>query len=326
MKYEYRSIFGNYMVDFLEMKKTLGVNLHNYYFTFEQFDAFLVERNIKEYHITQELVTSWIATRVNDHKRTLYAKQSAITQFFRYLCQLGVECYIPRLPKRPPQSYTPYIFSHEQMIQIFEECDKIKMKRRNMSSILISVPVLVRFLYCTGCRIGEVINLKNEDVNLSENYIVLKNTKSKMHRLIPVTPSLQSVLEQYISYRNKMPIKGIDAPEHFFFVSCTGSKIHQTAFYTRFKKVLKKCGIPHFGRNQGPRVHDLRHTFAVHSLHQMTKSGMDIYCALPILSVFIGHKNVHDTEWYVRITREIFPDIIKKEEDVTAYVFPEFSL
>lgn len=71
-----------------------------------------------------------------------------------------------------------------------------------------------------------------------------------------------------------------------------------------------------------PRVHDIRHSFAVHSLEKMVKSGEDIYCALPILSVFLGHKTIAGTEKYVRMTQEIFPEIIKMENHLTSFVFP----
>ena len=93
-----------------------------------------------------------------------------------------------------------------------------------------------------------------------------------------------------------------------------------------FRKLLKTCGIPFIGGNHGPRVHDLRHTFAVHSLMQQVRAGADIYCALPILSVYLGHKTLSGTERYVRLTQEMFPDIINLEESVSSYVFPSMPL
>lgn len=325
-KYEYYSIFAAYITDFLKMKAALGVNLHNYNYFFEEFDRFFIENNVHDLHITENLITAWSAIRINDHKRTLYAKHSCLTQFCRYLCHLGIECYIPRLPKRPPTDYTPYIFSHDEISKIFAAIDKTELKVKHMTTFLIAAPALFRFLYCTGVRIGEALSIKNENVDLEKNVIVLKKTKNKMHRIVPVNPSLKIVLEDYVAYRNKMPVADIGKEDKLFFVNCIGRCINKVGVLARFREILKSCQIPYMGKNKGPRVHDLRHTFAVHSLHQMVGNGMDIYCALPILSVFLGHRNVYDTEWYVRMTQEIFPGLVRAQEDITAFVFPVSSL
>ena len=140
--------------------------------------------------------------------------------------------------------------------------------------------------------------------------------------MIPINPSLEEAMKQYESYRNQMPIEGLGNKENFFFVSTVGKTITKSTVYRWFKKVLKQCGIPHIGNRQGPRVHDIRHTSAVHSLENLVKNGVDIYCALPILSTFLGHKTIKGTEKYVRMVQEIYPDIIGMENPVTSFVFP----
>jgi site-specific recombinase XerD len=143
-----------------------------------------------------------------------------------------------------------------------------------------------------------------------------------MQRLVPVNSSLEEVMKQYESYRNRMPIEGLMGKESFFFVSAIGNPLTAKTAYRWFKKVLRQCGIPHIGKNQGPRVHDIRHTTAIHSLEKMVKGGVDIYCALPILSTFLGHKTISGTEKYVRMVQEIYPDIIGMQNPVTSFVFP----
>ena len=141
--------------------------------------------------------------------------------------------------------------------------------------------------------------------------------------MVPVNSSLEEVMKQYETYRNRMPIKSLMDKESFFFVSTVGKPLTKGTVYIWFKKVLRQCGIHHIGKQQGPRVHDIRHTCAVHSFEQMVKSGVDIYCALPILSTFLGHKTIKGTERYVRMVQEIYPDIIGMENPVTAFVFPQ---
>ena len=143
-----------------------------------------------------------------------------------------------------------------------------------------------------------------------------------MQRMVPINPSLEEVMKQYETYRNQMPVEGLMDKEGFFFVSTVGKQLTKGTVYGWFKRILKKCGIPHIGKQQGPRVHDIRHTSAVHSFEKMIKSGVDIYCALPILSIFLGHKTIKGTEKYVRMVQEIYPEIIGMENPVTSFVFP----
>ena len=143
-----------------------------------------------------------------------------------------------------------------------------------------------------------------------------------MQRLVPIHSSLLEVLRQYKESRDKMPIQGISAPKSFFFVSTTGKPTHQCSVYNWFNKILKECGIPHLGNKHGPRIHDIRHTCAVHSLIKQIGEGIDIYCALPILSVFLGHKTIKGTEKYVRLTQEMYPEVIKMEQSITSFIFP----
>jgi integrase len=87
--------------------------------------------------------------------------------------------------------------------------------------------------------------------------------------------------------------------------------------------VLAEVGISHLGGGKGPRVHDLRHTFAVHSLIKMSREGIDLYYSLPVLSEYMGHKSLESTDTYVRLTSEMFPEVMEDVNAVTAYVFPE---
>lgn len=219
-------------------------------------------------------------------------------------------------------NFIPYVFTHEQMENIFMECDKLVMPFANMMCGLFAIPVLIRFLYSTGVRVGEALSIKNGDIDYSRHRVIIIETKNKMQRMLPINLSLEKVMKQYETYRNRMPVEGLSDNESFFFVSPIGNPLTKCTVYFWFKRVLRKCSIPHLGKNQGPRVHDIRHTCAVHSLEKMVKSGIDIYCALPILSTFLGHKTIKGTEKYVRMVQEIYPEIIEMENPITAFVFP----
>jgi integrase len=322
----YRSVFAPYFNSFLEMKEQMGFGLSKFRDVFTELDRFFLAIGATEPYITREQIIAWSETRVNDKARTLYDKHSIVRQFCRYLCHLGYECYIHRLPRQNWPSFIPYVFSHEQMEYIFEASNKLTLPYRCMTSVLITVPALIRLLYSTGMRIGEALSLKNEDVDFLRKRILLKRTKNQMERLLPICPSLFEVLNQYRVYRDRMPIKGVSDPTAFFFVSTVGKPVSNSSISRWFREILVQCGIPRRSDGQGPRIHDIRHTTAVHSLMKMVQDGMDIYCAMPILSVFLGHKSLKGTETYVRLTREMYPDIVAMEHPVTSFVFPSNPL
>jgi len=288
----------------------------------KEFDNFFKETGVTDVHITRHQINAWKATRVNDRDRTLYDKYSVLSQFCRYMCHLGLECYIPRLPKPKDTDFIPYVFTQQQMSTIFRECDRMTVLNNNMNCALFAMPALFRLLYSTGVRIGEALSIRNMDVNYGLGQIIIRKTKNQMQRIVPVNPSLKNVLKQYEGYRNRIPVNGLADGERFFFVSTTGQPPTQGTVYKWFRKLLKQCGIPYIGKHQGPRVHDIRHTCAVHSFGKMVKEGTDIYCSLPILSIFLGHKTIQGTERYVRMVQEMYPDIIGMENPVTSFVFP----
>ncbi len=321
-KFEYRSVFAPYFDSFLKMKDTMGYGLNKFRGIFLELDRFFLETGVTDAYITSKQIAAWSKTRVNDKARTLYDKYSVLSQFCRYMCHLGHECYIPRLPKQKDLDFIPYVFTHQQMDMIFRECDRMTLFNRNMNNALFAIPALIRFLYSTGVRIGEALSIRNRDVDYALRRIIIRKTKNQMQRMVPVNSSLENVLKQYEVYRNRMPIKSLMDKESFFFVSTVGKPLTNGTVYGWFKKVLRQCGITHTGKQQGPRVHDIRHTSAVHSFDKMVKGGVDIYCALPILSTFLGHKTIKGTEKYVRMVQEIYPDIIEMENPVTSFVFP----
>jgi len=324
-EYNFKSVFAPHINRFLEMKGAMGFGLVKFKTILKEFDLFFIENNVSDLCITHSLVSEWNKTRVNDSRRTLYDKYSVLSQFCKYMCHTGYTCHVPRLPHRLFENYIPYIFSHEQMLLFFRICDGLVMTSRNMDCILFALPALYRLLYSTGIRIGEAVSIKNRDVDFLQQYIIIRKTKNQQQRLAPLNSFMLQTMQQYKEIRGKLPLENTDDPDCFFFISPSGHPLSKGSVYNWFRVILRKCGIPHIGKNHGPRVHDIRHTSAVHSLMKQVKSGADIYCVLPIISVFLGHKTIQGTEKYVRLTQEMYPEIIKLEQSLTSFVFPSQS-
>jgi integrase len=156
-----------------------------------------------------------------------------------------------------------------------------------------------------------------------EVYIHIKKTKNGHERLVPLCESLKEVLEQYVGYRNMMPLKDIAVPEALLFIKMDGTPCKAANVYTWFKRVLRECEIAHIGNHHGPRVHDLRHSFAVHALEQMARNGMDLYTSLPIISTCLGHRSLSATEEYVRLTSEMYPELGQMSSPINAFIYPK---
>ncbi len=205
--FNYNSIYAPFFKGFIKMKQDKGYNALRTKWIFLEFDKFFTSIGVEDLYITRSLIEQWRHTRINDGQRTIYAKYSAWSQFCKYMCHLGHECYIPRLSKSVSKnSFTPYIFTHRQMEDIFQACDSLCLHDKHMSTILFIMPAVVRLLYGTGMRVSEALSLKNEDVDLENYCITLRKTKNGEQRLAPLSDSLQKILEQYTRSRNKMPL------------------------------------------------------------------------------------------------------------------------
>ena len=321
-QFNYTSVLAPYMKHLLEIKSSAGISAHRMKWILKEFDDFANGEKLSDAHITEAFIQGWRATRNADCDRTLYAKYSVWSQLTRTMSRCGCECFIPRLPKQPKSDFTPYIFTPEQMTDIFNAADNCRLHDIRMGTALISIPAILRLLYGTGMRVSEALSVRNRDVHFDEHYIHLRKTKNGSERIVPVSESLDAVLRQYIGYRDRMPVKGVSSDGGFLFIKSDGTLVSQGVVYTNFKKILDMCGIPHYGNHHGPRVHDLRHTYAVHSLVQMGHAGMDLYTALPILSTALGHHSLTATEQYVRLTCSMYPELEEQCSEINAFVYP----
>ena len=175
-------------------------------------------------------------------------------------------------------------------------------------------------LYACGLRVSECLHLKVKDVNLIDGFLFIKSAKFEKDRKLPISDSLLVYLRKY--YTANSELIGIEA-ENWFFPNSKGECYSQRTVYDKFRMVLWQAGISHQGKGKGPRVHDFRHTFAVRALAQIVEKDKDIYTSLTGLMVYLGHSKISSTEYYLRLTAEVFPDFLKRADSVSAYAIPE---
>lgn len=316
----FQGIYAPYIAEYLKLKRNLGFKLRDAEYVFVMFDRLTVERGEASIGITKELSDAWCKRRPNETDGTRYNRISSLSLFARFLCDTGFPSYVPEVP-RFKTSFVPYIFSKDEIASIFSACDRFFPGRISHNGPHIMMPVLFRLLYSTGLRLGEALSLEEKDVNLTEKHITVRHSKTGTERIVPISESLTDVCLQYKG--RKTLLKKYFAG-NLFFVKNDNTPCGQHTASATFRKILWKAGIPYKGKGIGPRLHDLRHTFACHSLVTMTESGLDLHSSLPILSTYLGHRTLESTDKYIRLTAEMYPDLLNKEE-ICAYVFPELK-
>lgn len=323
MHNNYNSRYGLHMKQFIDMKRALGFKFKTGVYLLSKIDRLAEKTGETSPGITKEFAEKWSKKRSYESDRYRYSRIRILAMFSSFLCDLQIKSYIPKVPGYGKSTFIPYIYSPKEIEAILKACDDLRFCMANMHSCLFSMPVLIRLLYATGLRIGEALAMKSDDVNLDENYLRVKDSKNGKERIIPISDSLVSVCKQYLKYRDKLPVR--KAKLTYFFVSLNGSKCGHQAVGEWFKKCLKKAGVQYVSRNNLPRLHDLRHTFAVTSLANMAEAGIDLYASLPVLSTYLGHQSLEGTNHYVRLTANMYPGLLKDVDTVCLDVFPKFK-
>jgi integrase/recombinase XerD len=314
---EFVGEFKELLESFIKYKRSLGYGYTTERGNFQRFSEYTSNYRIKNKSLSKELVLGWTARRKNESVKTWEHRASNLRQFALYLQSQGYEAFIPpKSHKVRRDDYIPYIFSHEQIEHLFQVIDS--MPPHSMSNKHESYPLLFRLIYCCGLRISEALHLRIIDIDFDKEVLFIRGSKFNKDRLIPVSGLLAGMLLKYHSLFNAtIPL------EDYFFRNKNGTSLTRNRVYKVYRNLLWKAKIPHGGKGKGPRVHDLRHTFCVHTLAKQVKNGLDLYIALPILSVYIGHNSVGATQRYLRLTVEAYPFLLEKVSRTCAYVIPE---
>lgn len=255
MNRTYISIYGHHIRQFVEMKRTLGFKFTTTAVILRQIDTLANKTGETSLGITKWFADTWSKKRSYESDAYHYDRVRTLAMLSSYMSDRGVPSFIPKVPRYKPSTFIPYIYSAKELDAVFKACDELRLDKANMASSLFSVPTLIRLLFCTGLRINEALALKNDDVDLEDKYIRVRDSKNGKERLIPISESLTGVCKEYVRYRDKLPVP--NAKSIHFFVSLNGSKCSYRSITAWFKKCLKKVGILYVGRNRLPRIHDL---------------------------------------------------------------------
>lgn len=316
----YSSAFAPFIEGLIVQKRAMGYKYMTEVGLLRRFDAFCLERFPDETSLTRDVVFEWATRRPGEHPATLQGRVSPVKELARYMARMEIDAYIlPRrmMPKVP--RYMPYIYSDDELRRIFEQTDRCCYCPGVPHRHLV-MPVFFRLLYGSGMRLSEARLLKVCDVDLLEGVITVTNAKLGKHRQLPVSPEMLARLSAY-----GKALHAASRPDGWFFPGRGGLPMTVGNVEKNLRRFLWQAKISHGGRGRGPRVHDLRHVFAVHCLRKWVLEGKELRAYLPVLQAYLGHTSLSDTVYYLHLTADLFPDIAERTERFLGDVIPRLG-
>jgi site-specific recombinase XerD len=232
-----------------------------------------------------------------------HINHNALVGFYRYAVSRGYLAKAPlptMIPKRAP-AFVPYIYSREDLKRLLNATDSYQRNRSSMEPITVRTIILL--LYGAGLRVREALFLNTADVDMGAGVLTIRDSKFFKSRLVPFGPQLGRALVTYSRRPRSADVTGMQRP---FFTTRNGIRVNQDTLNGCFQRVRARAGIHRetTARYQ-PRLHDLRHAFAVHRLTLWYRQGKDVQKLLPHLSVYMGHAHLVATQVYLTMTPEL---------------------
>ncbi|WP_170982982.1 tyrosine-type recombinase/integrase [Dyadobacter frigoris] len=303
------------MQEYLVLMRMTGFQYKRQGRMLEMFDQYCYDVGFTGDGLDAELVNGFCYGVYYEKASTRYQKEKLLSGLAEHLCTIGNPSYIcPRKSAPKKRTYTPYIFSQEELGNLFRAADTYPSHR--LSNRHIVDHVMFRLIYGCGLRLSEALNLKLKDVDLTEGTLTILHSKNNKDRKIPMAASL---VDRCKKYNREMHL--FSDQETYYFKSTFNRRLDNSTAYRRFREYLWHAGIPHSGR--GPRIHDLRHAYCVHCLKRWVLTGKDLTNLFPYLSAYLGHADFRGTQYYLRLTADLYPDIISKTEATLGYIIPE---
>jgi integrase/recombinase XerD len=283
--------------DYLALRRSVGYKLESVARMLSSFVAFAERAGAGT--ITTELALSWASQPQQASPIWLAHRLSAVRGFARYLHALDPVTEIPPAGLLPAPGYQPappYLYSDAEVAALLAAARRLAPPLR-----AATFETLLGLLAVTGMRIGEAMRLDRDDVDWDEKVLVVRSSKFGRSREVACHDSTVEALRAYSARRDRLCPRPASAS---FFVSALGRRLAHHSVYATFHQLAGEAGLPQRPGGRPPRVHDLRHAFAVGTLLRWYRDG-DVQARLPLLSAYLGHVRPSSTYWYLTACPEL---------------------
>ncbi len=285
--------------EYLAVRRALGYKLTHAGAALIQFVEF-TEREGASF-ITIDLALRWARQPTDAQPNQWAIRLSMVRLFARYCCAADPRTEVPPeglLPYRY-QRKPPYLYNDTEIAQLIAAARQLPSPTGLRAA---TYSTLFGLLVVTGMRMSEPLGLDREDVDLSRGVLTIRSTKFGKSRWVPVHHSTQRVLKKYQRRRDRLCRHPKDPS---FFLAEQGGRPSKCAVRATFVKLSHQIGLRKPSDRSGPRLHDLRHAFAVRTILDWYRAGLDVERELPKLSTYLGHVHVNDTYWYLSAVPEL---------------------
>ncbi len=288
---------GKLMQDYLSLRSSMGIVGTAEVIVLHQLNSFLRKQYPKLKTPHRYSVLHFLDTKKH---LTSSGRRNAVVHirgFCRFLNQRGIPCYVPDKTLVPKIIYKPryYPLNLENVKHLVRG---MRLIRTNKPIVGMTYSTMVGLLWCTGMRRKEVINLNHSDINFEEKSILIRETKFRKTRLIPIDKSVATILENYLRQKKKLKYSiDSDAP---FFINLSGTRVRGENLQHCFNRVVKRIGLIDKDGSY-PVLHDLRHNFATQTLRRLY-SDMEKWpsqTVLNILATYLGHTDMTYSQYYL---------------------------
>lgn len=286
------------LADYLQLRHSLGHELAEAGWLLPGFVAYLDAHDLPT--VTIEAALGWAQQSNASPMSTVGPRRmTAARGFARYLAGFDAGTEIPPLGLMPYRQRwrQPFIYSPADIDAVMGQA------RSSLSSPLRAATynTLIGLLAASGLRIGEAIKLDRSDVDWAKGVLLIRESKFGKSRLVPLQVSSMQALDAYSTLRNELQPR---PREPSFFVSQTRKRLLYAVVCPTFRHLIDAAGVG-VGEPSPPRLHDLRHTFAVRTLLGWYRTGQNVQAKIPSLSTYLGHREPASTYWYLSAAPEL---------------------
>jgi site-specific recombinase XerD len=297
--------------EYLALRRALGFQLKHVGRSLHQFVRFAEAQGTA--FITTELALRWATQPVNVLPVHWARRLSMVRRFAQYCSAADPRTEIPPQGLRPSRyvRQPPYLYSEEEIRHLLQAARRLPSKIGLRPQ---TYTTLFGLLAVTGMRLSETLALDRQDVDLPLALITMRYAKGQKVRWVPIHRSTVRALEQYTALRDRL----LPTPTTSSFFLCErGMRLSQWAVRCTFVQLSRQIGLRGPTESHGPRLHDLRHAFALRTLLGWYRSGVDVERRLPELATYLGHVHVSDTYWYLSAVPELLHLALQRVEPTT---------
>jgi len=313
--------FAQIVGDYIQEKRVIGYHFGKASQTLHQIVDIQEEIDHGTPRLSRDLLDRWIEKTPWENETNRSKRISVLRGLGTYMARMGYDAVIvpQRLAIVKDYAYVPYIFSDRELGTLLGNVDQLCAIGISPHSDLI-FPLVFRILIGCGSRITETLQIEKTDVDVEKGTLLLRNTKNRKERIIPMAESLAQRCRDYVC--NNQSILSFNS-SRWFFPNKQSMPYNSGTAYGLYRKALRLSNISHGGRGKGPRLHDLRHTFAVRVLNKWVRDGKNLTTALPYLAIYMGHEGLKACQHYLRLTAVMFPELIRTVEKEYGWIIPE---